>query len=88
VLDRWTANAPLATVHQHVPALRSYTAIGLDSGAQDGGITVATGELAEILTLYGIPNMTEIYDPGDHISRVDERVERHVLPFFSRHLAF
>lgn len=88
VFARWNANAPLATVHQYIPSLRKYRAIALDSGAQDGGITSATRELGEILTMYGIDHTTEIYDPGNHISHVDERVEQHVLPFFSRNLAF
>src|SRR5690606_30811979 len=88
VVARWAANAPLATLHQHVPELRSLRAIGLDSGAQDMGIARATEELSRVLTEYGIEHFMEIYDPGDHINRVDERVEKHVLPFFSEHLAF
>lgn len=83
VVARWVANAPLAMVHQYVPSLRKYDAIAIDSGAQDGGITVATKELDRILTLYEIPHTTEIYNPGNHISHVDERIEKHVLPFFA-----
>jgi S-formylglutathione hydrolase FrmB len=88
VLARWVANAPLATVHQHVPELRRYHAIAMDAGAQDRGIAAATRELGRILTTYGIDHTSEIYDPGNHIDRVDERVEKHVLPFFSGNLAF
>jgi S-formylglutathione hydrolase len=88
VIARWAANAPLATVHQHIPQLRSLTAIGLDSGAQDRGIAGATQELSRVLNEYGIEHFAEIYDPCDHLNRVDERVEKHVLPFFSRNLAF
>lgn len=88
VLARWVANAPLATVHQHVPELRRYHAIAMDAGAQDRGIAASTRELGRILTTYGIDHTLEIYDPGDHINRVDERVEEHVLPFFSGNLAF
>lgn len=88
VVARWVANAPLATVHQHVPELRTLTAIGMDAGAQDAGIARATEELSRILTAYGITHMMEIYDPGNHINRVDERVEKFVLPFFSENLAF
>jgi hypothetical protein len=88
VLARWTANAPLAMVHQYVPSLRRYEAIALDSGAQDAGIAETTQELSRILELYGVAHDVEIYDPGDHVSHIDERVEEHVLPFFSRHLVF
>ncbi len=77
VLARWVANAPIATVHQFVPELRRYHAIAMDAGAQDRGIAAATQELSRILTTYGIGHTVEIYDPGDHINRVDERVEEH-----------
>lgn len=87
VYHRWTANAPLVTVHQHIPELRQYDAIALESGAQDRGIAGSTRALSQILTeYYGVPHTLDIYDPGDHISHVDERVEEHVLPFFSRNL--
>ena len=88
VRARHVANAPIATVHQHIPRLRTLTAIALDSGAQDQGIAQATRDLSAILNEYGIEHFSEIYDPGDHINRVDERVEMHVLPFFTRHLRF
>lgn len=86
VVASWVANAPLATVHQYVPELRSLSAIALDAGAQDRGIAETTRQFSEVLTEYGIEHFVEIYDPGDHINRVDERVEEHVLPFFTRHL--
>ena len=88
VYARWTANAPLVTVHQHIPELRRYEAIFLDAGAQDRGIAATVRALDAVLTAYGIDHTAEIYDPGNHISRVDERIERHVLPFFTEHLAF
>lgn len=88
VVARWVANAPLAMVDQYVPELRRLTAVALDAGAQDESIAGATRALAQILTRYDIDHTAEIYDPGDHISRVDERVEQHVLPFFSEHLVF
>lgn len=88
VAARWIANAPLATIHQYIPRVRRLTAIGLDSGAQDGSITETTRALSEVLSRYGIYHFAEIYDPGNHISHVDERVEVFVLPFFADELAF
>jgi hypothetical protein len=88
VVARWVANAPLATVHQFVPELRRLTAIGMDAGAQDASIAEATRTLSQILAAYDIEHTVEIYDPGDHVNRVDERVEQFVLPFFSSRLAF
>ena len=40
-----------------------------------------------ILSGYGISHDFEIYE-GDHVSRIDERLEQKVLPFFSEHLDF
>lgn len=88
VVARWVANAPLAMLHQHVPELRQLDALAIDAGAQDGLVIAGTRELDRLLTWYGIDHTAEIYDPGDHVNRVDERVEEHVLPFFSDVLAF
>ena len=88
MLARWIANAPLAMIHQYVPGLRKYDAIALDAGAQDRGISRTTRELAGVLAVYDILHTVEIYDPGDHVSHVGQRVEEHVLPFFSRNLSF
>ena len=87
VVAEWAANATLALVHQYVPELRRLTAIAMDAGAQDQPIAGSTETLSQILTEYSIDHMAEIYDPGNHINRVDERVEGFVLPFFSEHLA-
>jgi S-formylglutathione hydrolase FrmB len=86
VLARWAANAPLAMVDQYVTNLRRYAAIALDCGDQDG-LRRDTEELHRILDSYGIPNSFELY-PGDHVSAVADRMQNHVLPFFSKHLAF
>ena len=88
VLAEWAANAPLAMIHQYVPELRRLTAVGLDAGAQDQPIAQHTRQFSEILSRYDIEHTAEIYDPGTHISRVGERVETAVLPFFSEWLSF
>lgn len=87
VVAQWVANAPLATVHQHIPELRRLTAIAMDAGAQDQPIAGSTEDFSQILTRYDIDHTAQIYDPGNHINRIDERVEEHVLPFFAEHLA-
>ena len=86
VLARWAANAPLAMVHQYVPALKQYRAIALDVGDQDS-LRTDTAELHRILDSYGIANSFEIYS-GTHVSAVADRVQNHVLPFFSKSLSF
>ncbi|MEX1184399.1 MAG: alpha/beta hydrolase-fold protein [Gemmatimonadota bacterium] len=87
VLARMAANAPLAMVDQHIAHLRGLRGLALDSGDDDGAITEATRELHRILEKYNVAHEFEIY-PGDHLSGVMERVEKNVLPFFSRTLSF
>ena len=84
VLAKWAANAPLAFVDQYIGALRQYRAISLDVGDQDG-LRVDTGKLHDVLDKYGIANSFEVY-PGTHTSKVADRIQNHVLPFFSQNL--
>lgn len=86
VLARWAANAPLAFVDQYVGNLRRYRAIAIDVGDQDG-LRIDAGKLHEVLDRYGIANGFEVYQ-GTHTSKVAERFQNHVMPFFSRTLCF
>jgi enterochelin esterase-like enzyme len=86
VIAAWAANAPLAMVHQYVSNLRQIDAIAFDAADKDlGDIPETVRTLDEILKGYDIAHETEIYE-GDHVNRVEERVEKKVLPFFSKHL--
>lgn len=84
VLAKWAANAPLAFIDQYIGGLRQYRAISLDVGDQDG-LRVDTGKLHDVLDKYGITNSFEVY-PGTHTSRVADRFQNHVMPFFSKNL--
>lgn len=84
VKARWHANSPVVTVHQHVPALRSFRAIRLDVGDQDGLITV-NEQLSEALQRLGVEHGFEVYE-GDHGNRVAPRFRDEVMPFFSGQL--
>jgi enterochelin esterase-like enzyme len=86
VLAKWAANAPLAFIHQYIGALRRYDAIALDVGDQDG-LKHDTEALHRVLDSYDIPNTFEIY-PGTHTSKLGDRFQNYVLPFFSNHLSF
>jgi enterochelin esterase-like enzyme len=86
VLAKWAANAPLAFVDQYIGGLRQYQGISLDVGDQDS-LRADTGKLHEVLDEYGIANSFEVY-PGTHTSKVADRLQNHVLPFFSEHLSF
>jgi enterochelin esterase-like enzyme len=84
VLAKWAANAPLAFVDQYIGNLRRYRAIAIDVGDEDG-LRADAGRLHEALDRYGITHGFEIY-PGTHTSRVADRFQHHVLPFFTRSL--
>jgi S-formylglutathione hydrolase FrmB len=86
VIAKWSANAPVAMVPQYLPALRSMTAIGLDTGDKDFVHTDDEAMHAELLK-FGIKHDWELYE-GDHGNRVSERLEKVVFPFFAKHLAF
>lgn len=84
VIAKWAANAPLAFVDQYIRNLRQYRAIAMDVGDQDG-LRLDAGKLHDVLDNYGIANSFEIYH-GTHTSAVADRVQNHVIPFFSRNL--
>ena len=80
----WVANSPLVMVDQYVPNLSRYTAIAIDVGDQDSG-SAANESLEQALTRLGVAHTFELYE-GTHTSRVRERFESEVIPFFSAHL--
>jgi len=84
VIAKWAANAPLAFVDEYIGNLRQYRAIAMDVGDQDG-LRIDAGKLHDILDNYGITNTFEIYH-GTHTSAVADRIQNHVLPFFSKNL--
>jgi len=86
VLAKWAANAALTFIDQYVASLRRYHGIALDVGDQDR-LRTDTGKLHDVLDTYGIQNSFEIYS-GTHTSAVADRVQNHVLPFFSNNLCF
>ena len=84
ILAKWTANAPLAFVDQYIGNLRQYRAISIDVGDQDG-LRIDAGKLHDVLDTYGIANSFEVYQ-GTHTSKVAERIQNHVIPFFNKNL--
>jgi len=85
VAVKWAANSPVAMLDQYVPNLKKMNAIALDIGLQDNLIT-GNRLLVERMTAFGVTHTFETYE-GDHGNRVPERLEQHVLPFFSKHLS-
>ena len=86
VLAKWTANAPLAFIDQYIDNLREYHGISIDVGDQDG-LRVDTAKLHDVLDKYGVANSFEVYE-GTHTSKVADRIQNHVIPFFSQNLCF
>ncbi len=86
VLAKWTANAPLAFIDQYIGNLREYRAVSIDVGDQDG-LRVDAGKLHDVLDTYRITNDFEVYQ-GTHTSKVADRFQNHVIPFFSKSLCF
>lgn len=66
--------------------LRRYRGISIDVGDQDG-LRADTEKLHQVLDTYGIANSFEVYS-GTHTSKVADRVQNHVMPFFSKTLCF
>jgi len=83
---KWDANAPIAMIDQYVPNLKEYRAIALDVGTKDG-LMASVEELDRNMTLMGIPHTFETYE-GTHVSGIQERLEKNVMPFFSKNLSF
>lgn len=86
VLAKWTSNAPLAMIDQYIGSVRRLRAIAIDVGAKDF-LAPGSRALDEVLTSYDVPHTYETYD-GDHVNRIQERLETKVFAFFSQHLQF
>lgn len=86
VLAKWTANAPLAFIDQYIANLRQDRAIAIDVGDQDD-LRIDTVKLHDVLDRYSIANTFELY-AGTHTSKVADRFQNHVMPFFSKNLCF
>src|SRR5208282_4427668 len=78
VAAKWDANAPLAMLDQYVPNLKTFHAIALDVGTKDG-LMGSVQQLDANLTMFGIEHTYETYD-GTHISGIQERLEKNVMP--------
>jgi len=85
VAVRFAANSPVAMLDQYVPNLKKYKAIALDIGLQDS-LLASNQLMIARLKRFGVPHTFETYE-GDHGSKVLQRLEEKVLPFFAQHLA-
>jgi enterochelin esterase-like enzyme len=86
VIAKWAANAPLAMVEQYVPNLKMYKAVAIEIGTKDP-LYRTNKQLHDVFEAFGVAHGYSEYE-GDHTNRVFERIEKDVLPFFSKQLAF
>jgi S-formylglutathione hydrolase len=84
IVAKWVANSPLEMIGQHVEELKKYYAIAIEIGTKDT-LLASNKQLHDAMTRLRIPHYYEEYD-GDHTNKVRERIERSVLPFFSKNL--
>lgn len=84
IVAKWVANAPLEMVEQYADNLKKYYAVAIEIGTADG-LLASNKQLHETMTRLRIPHAYEEYE-GDHTNKVRERIERNVLPFFSKNL--
>ena len=85
IVAKWVANAPLEMIPQHVGGLMKQYQIAIDIGTKDT-LLAANRQLHDALLKLRVPHEYEEYE-GDHTSGVRERIERNLLPFFSKNLA-
>jgi enterochelin esterase-like enzyme len=85
IAAKWDANAPLAMLDQYVPSLKKFHAITLDVGTKDG-LMGSIQELDRNMTIFGIAHTFETYD-GTHVSGIQVRLEKNVMPFFASNLS-
>jgi enterochelin esterase-like enzyme len=86
IAAKWVANSPLAMVDQYLGTLKTFKAIAMDVGLQDG-LAGSNRELDALLTQFDIAHTFETYE-GDHTNHVKDRFEQKVIPFFSANLSF
>jgi S-formylglutathione hydrolase FrmB len=85
IVARWAANTPVAMVEQNAANLQQYHALAIDIGTDDD-LLASNRQLHEAMTRLRIAHSYEEYD-GDHVNRIAQRLERNLLPFFSKNLA-
>nr|MBA2499789.1 esterase family protein [Chitinophagaceae bacterium] len=86
VLKKWEANFPINMIDDHIPALKSLTALKIDWGRNEDfkHIPRTNMELSKKLEAFGIKHFAEEYI-GDHVNMLDGfegRIFTEVFPFF------
>jgi len=90
VVKKWEANFNINMIEDHIPALKSLTALKIDWGRNDEFAHIPTTNLqfSKKLEAFGIKHFAEEYI-GDHTNMLDGydgRIFTSLLPFFEKYL--
>jgi hypothetical protein len=85
IAAKWNANAALSMVENQASNLNKLYALAIDIGTKDRALA-SNRRLHEAMMRLKIAHSYEEYD-GDATSRLGDRIERNLLPFFSKSLA-
>ncbi len=81
IWQKWLAHDPVVLVPSHASSLQGLLGIRFDYGLSDR-VLPGNRAFSRALTKAGIAHTYDEYD-GNHNDRIRERIESHVLPFFS-----
>jgi S-formylglutathione hydrolase FrmB len=84
VQDKWTTNSPLTMLKQYQSNLLKLGRIRFDVGNRDPNLAQSR-DFSQALAAARIRHVFEEYN-GNHINRIEERMENKVLPFLSNAL--
>ncbi|MFC1539716.1 alpha/beta hydrolase [Candidatus Latescibacterota bacterium] len=87
VWEKWLQHDPLTMITSYKENLLQLSGIQFDCGTSDGWCFTGNQIFSQALTDANIPHIFEEYE-GDHTSEIPNRIEKHLLPFFSEVLAF
>jgi len=92
VLKKWEANFPINMVEDHLPGLKSLSALKIDWGRNEEFFHIPSTamQFSKKLEAYGVKHFAEEYI-GTHVSHLDGfegRIFTELLPFFDSYLRF
>ncbi|MFC1551820.1 alpha/beta hydrolase [Candidatus Latescibacterota bacterium] len=85
VWDKWLQHDPFTMIASCRETLLLLKSIRFDCGTSDGWCLTGNKNFAQALEEANIPHEFEEYD-GDHRNKIPNRIEKHLLPFFSETL--
>ncbi len=88
VYARWRAKMPLYMIDENKERLLKLRGIFIDYGQKEefSSVRIASQLFSKALAEQNIPHVFEMYEGGDHMNKIRQRLETRVLPFFSEKL--